>query len=160
MPSTTMQSGAGAESSSLTLVFSLPPSGLRRNHEANRFARSTLKDAYSLTMWTEFIQSGEHARIGAERQRGALHAEVVWRQCGEGDVDNTLASLKPMFDNLGCAPATQAGANRYYLGIYESDSQIKRICVARERVLKKSEECVLVSLSELAPAIDAAPSPA
>lgn len=132
----------------IVLTFSLPPPGLRRNHEANRYKANALKDAYSLTMHEEWIQQMGRGRVRVLNSDTDVAAEIVWRQCGEGDVDNTLAALKPLFDNLGMAPVTKAGANRYYLGVYESDSQIKRICVERERVSKKADEMVVITLRE------------
>lgn len=136
-------------SGEIRLVFSLPPAGLRRNHEANRFTLNALKDEYSRTMMQEYVGNGYAAQYGHPRVRGPLHVEVTWRQCGEGDVDNTLSALKPLFDNLGMAPVTKAGANRYYLGVYESDSQIKRICVERQRVSKRDQERVEVIVTKL-----------
>jgi len=76
-----------------------------------------------------------------------LYADVLWRQTGNGDVDNCLGGCKVIFDNLGKAPVTKAGENRYYLGVYESDSQIKRICVERERVDHHADECVLLTFT-------------
>lgn len=128
--------------SEIVLTFSLPPAGLRRNHEANRYKANALKDAYSERMYQQFL----HYPTNGITAQFDLDVEIVWRQCGEGDVDNTLSALKPLFDNLGMAPVTKAGANRYYLGVYESDSQIKRICVERERVSKKALEGVTITL--------------
>lgn len=147
MPRTTTQSDERAESSSLTLVFSLPPAGLRRNHEANRYKANALKDAYSERIWAEWLGQ-KSPSLGVHAWKEPLDADVVWRQCGAGDTDNALASVKVIFDVLGRAPATKAGEKRVYLGIYDSDSQIRRICVERERVSKKAEECVIVRLHE------------
>lgn len=131
----------------IELRFSLPPAGMRRNHESNRWAMNALKDQYSRTMYIEWLK--QHAPLPrAYWHASPLNVAVTWRQCGEGDVDNTLAALKPLFDNLGCAPATKAGANRYYLGVYESDNQIKRICVEREKVAHRSEEGVVVTITK------------
>lgn len=135
-----MASKSGA--AEVVLRFSLPPAGLRRNHEANRWAMTVLKDQYSERMYLDRCDN----KLWPPPIRGDIEAEVVWKQCGEGDVDNTLAALKPCFDNMGMAPPTKAGANRYYLGVYESDSQIKRICVERERVSKRADECVVIKL--------------
>ena len=131
--------------SEITLTFSLPPAGLRRNHEANRYTANALKDAYSETMYHEWIRQGAPTIMRPMRE-GEFDAEVVWNQCGTGDTDNCLSALKPMFDVLGMAPVSAAGANRYYLGWYESDSQIKRITVERERVSKKALEGVTITL--------------
>src|SRR5262245_44674910 len=115
----------------MRIVVPLPPAGLRRNAEAHRFTVQRLKDAYSVDVM--------QACIGVPRGQlcGDLSVFIVWRQTGPGDVDNCLASCKVVLDCLAQAPVTKAGANRFYCGLFESDSQIKRITVEREQVKRK-----------------------
>lgn len=138
----------------IELRFSLPSAGMRRNHEVNRFLLNKMKDEYSVEMG---ISMNHHPNVQIYREWAGklpikkydLRAEVIWRQCGEGDTDNCLSSLKVLFDVMGCAPVTKAGDHRYYIGIYESDSQITRICVERERIMHKAGECVIVRLEKI-----------
>ena len=127
---------------SVRLLLPLPPAGLRRNHAAHWRTQKGLKDDYSLAVLAAVTQQMKAWQTRPDR----LDVTLDWRQVGQGDTDNCLAGAKVVLDILGCAPATNVGQDRYYVGLYESDSQIEEITVRRTQVKHKTDEGVLVTI--------------
>ncbi len=128
-------------------VVPLPPVALRRNNGKGRFVTAD-RAQYSREVIAAMYEQGVKQRGGPDHMRGALHAEVTWRQIGHGDTDNCLAGVKVLFDCLGCAPKRPA-RDMIYCGVYEDDGQIEQITVRRERVATKAAEGVYVRIERL-----------
>ena len=129
----------------ITLTVPLPPTALRRNHGGHWRGAKAAKDAYAVSVYQSALEHGWRA---SQPLQGSLKADITWRQTGHGDTDNALAGCKALLDVLGMAPATMAGQDRTYLGVYESDGQITEIAVRRERVATKGEQGITVTIQE------------
>jgi len=103
-----------------------------------------LKDDYSAEVVALAL---EQLGGGFPTLNGPLRADILWRQTGHGDVDNCLHRMKVVFDILGVAPKTAAGAHRSYLGLFGDDAQIACICIRRLRVFQKTAQNLSITLT-------------
>jgi hypothetical protein len=136
-----------AQAKRVMFTVPLPPSELGANHKGAWQGQKRLKDDYSHAIYGAVMAQGydEHAPT----LTGQLRAEVRWMQIGKGDVDNCLHRMKVVFDCFGSAPKTMAGNDRFYLGLFDDDSQIARICIERVQVATKREECIDVMIEAI-----------
>jgi hypothetical protein len=134
------------DAQTVTFLAPLPPPALRANSRtANHNYRAALVREYAEAVWC----AGNAAMADGPRGNAWVfnygweraHVRLVWRHHRQGpDVDNALASLKPLIDVLHTQGARP-------LGIFRDDSpDCMSIAIGTEKVMTRAEEGVLVEV--------------